>query len=163
MQRVWSIFNGILPAPFRRLLAPIIGTPQKLRQFITYGSISCTALILDLITYRIMIGYVAVPLALASGFTVSVTSHFSLNKYVTFRNHDRPVAIQLRTYLIVTGILYVVALTVVETAIHYFHLSEMTAKLVSVPITIPFGYLANKHLIFGPGVATTIQRFRRRT
>jgi putative flippase GtrA len=163
MRHLWSIFDAILPAPLRALLAPVIGTPQKLRQFLTYGSISCTALILDLITYRIMIGYVAVPLALASGFAVSVTSHFSLNKYVTFRSHARPVAVQLRAYLIVTGLLYVVALAVVETGIHYLHLSEMAAKLVSVPITIPFGYLANKHLIFGPGIAATIQRYRRRT
>jgi putative flippase GtrA len=162
MQRLWSIFDAILPAPLRTLLSPIIGTPQLLRQFVTYGSISVTALVLDLITYRFMIEHVIVPLALATGFTVSVTSHFSLNKYVTFRSHARPVAVQLRTYLIITGLLYVIALTVVETAIHAFHWSAMAAKLLSIPVTIPFGYLANKHLIFGPGVTATIARLRKR-
>ena len=163
MQLLWSIFDAILPSPLRRLLAPIIGTPQKFRQFVTYGSISCTALALDLITYWTMIKYVAVPLALASGFAVSIASHFTLNKYVTFRSHDRPVTVQLRNYLIVTGLLYLVALGVVETGIHRFHLSEMAAKLVSVPITIPFGFLANKYLIFGSGVAAVVARLRNRT
>lgn len=162
MQLLWSIFDAILPAPLRTLLAPIVGTPQKLRQFVTYGSISCTALVLDLVTYWIMIQYVVVPLALASGFVVSIATHFTLNKYVTFRSHDRPVVVQLRNYLIVTGILYVVALAVVESGIHYFRLSEMAAKLVSVPITIPFGYLANKYLIFGPGVTALVARLRKR-
>ena len=162
MQHLWSIFDAILPAPLRRLLAPVIGTPQKLRQLLTYGSISLTALILDLLTYRFMIEHVAVPLALASGFAVSITSHFSLNKYVTFRSNDRPVAVQLRAYLTVTGLLYVVALTMVETAIHRFGFSEMAAKLISIPITIPFGFLANKHLIFGPGFSATVERLRKR-
>lgn len=162
MQHLWAILDAILPPPLRKLLAPVVGTPQKLRQFVTYGSISCTALLLDLITYRYMIGIVTVPLALAAGFTVSMTSHFSLNKYVTFRSHARPVAVQLRTYLIITGFLCLVALAVVEAGIHYFHLSEMGAKLVSVPVTIPFAFLANKYLIFGPGVNATVQRLRRR-
>jgi putative flippase GtrA len=162
MQLLWSILDAILPAPLRKVLAPIIGTPQRLRQFLTYASISLTALILDLITYRFMIARVAVPLALASGFAVSIASHFSLNKYITFRSHTRPVVVQFRSYLLVTGLLYVLALAVIETGIHSFHLSEWTAKLVSIPTTIPFAYLANKHLIFGPGFTATLARFRRR-
>lgn len=162
MQRLWSIFNGILPTPLRTLLSPIIGTPQKLREFLTYGSISFTALVLDLVTYRVMIDHVAVPLALASGMAVSVTSHFSLNKYVTFRGTSQPIAAQAASYVLVVGLLYLLALAVVEFGIHVLHFSPMVAKLVSIPITVPFGFLSSKHLIFGPGIAATVARLRRR-
>ena len=161
MRFLWSVFDTILPAPLRKLLAPVVSTPEQFRQFVTYGSISLTALILDFVTYALALRVTILPLALACGFSVSIASHFSLNKFITFRSHSRSVVVQFRSYLIVTGTLYVIALCVIESAIRFGHANALAAKLLSIPITLPFGYLSNKYLIFGPGFTAMVQRLRK--
>ena len=132
-------------------------------QFITYASIGGFVQVVDIGLFRTFLAARAVPeLAATAAGAVAMVVHFSLNKYVNFRNHDRPVYRQAGTYLVVGFIWWVVTLTIIASLTRLFGVPPLYAKLVAVAVNFPVGYLAHRHLTFGKGITATVRDWRDR-
>ena len=83
-----------------------------------------------------------------------------LNKYVNFRNHDRPVYRQAGTYLAVGFVWWIVTLTIIASLTRAFGVPPLYAKLVAVAVNFPVGYLAHRYLTFGKGITATYRTWR---
>lgn len=94
---------------------------------------------------------VAVPsfIAFTASYVVAVAVQFLLNKYWSFSNFDRALHRQVPVYAAITALNYVLMIAVEEAAIHVFGVSALVAYLISVPINVPVGYLANRYVTFG--------------
>lgn len=87
-----------------------------------------------------------------------MTVHFSLNKYVNFRAHDRAIHLQAGTYVVVAAFNMLLALLIVETLVVRLGLVPIVAKVLSVIMLMPFTFAAHRFLTFGPGIAARIRR-----
>jgi putative flippase GtrA len=98
---------------------------------------------------------------LASGvaFLVSLVAHFTLNRFLNFRNFQRTVVQQAGTYSAVAALCGVVQITVVPLALK-FGLSQLFALAIAVGLNVPIGFLGHRYLTFGHGIAGTIKRMR---
>lgn len=87
--------------------------------------------------------------AFTSSYVVAVTAQFLMNKYWNFRSFNRPIHVQATTFIVVTAVNYVLMIAVEEAAIHALGVSMLLAYLMSVPINVPVGYVANRYITFG--------------
>jgi putative flippase GtrA len=90
-------------------------------------------------------------LAATASYGVGVATHFTLNKYVNFRAHDRPVHHQASTYGAIVFTCWLITLLVVNVAVG-FGIPALGAKLIAVAINVPIGFLGHRHLTFGRGI-----------
>ncbi|MBV8375060.1 MAG: GtrA family protein [Candidatus Eremiobacteraeota bacterium] len=85
-------------------------------------------------------------------YSLGVTTHFSLNKYVSFRAHDRPVAHQAATYGVVALTCWATTTAIVKGAVA-LGAPPLLGKVIAVAFNIPIGFWGHRHLTFGRGVA----------
>jgi putative flippase GtrA len=134
---------------------------QALIQFVSYASIGGFVQIVDIGSFRTLLIAHAVPeIAATIAGAIAMVVHFSLNKYVNFRNHDRPVYRQAGTYLAVGVVWWVVTLAIIATLTRIFGVPPLYAKLVAVAVNFPVGYLAHRYLTFGKGIRQTYRGWR---
>lgn len=133
--------------------------PGTHRQLAFYAAIGVLAVTLDLVVFRwlIALNWIAELAAIASG-AASMVLHFSLNKYIAFKNHDRPLRDQLGTYCAVVTVWWIVTLTVVAVATRLFLAPPLVAKIVAIAINFPLGFVAQRQLTFGAGIAAALLR-----
>lgn len=132
-------------------------------QFVTYASIGGFVQVVDIGLFRTFLYARAVPEVAASiAGAIAMVVHFCLNKYVNFRNHDRPVYRQAGTYLAVGVVWWIVTLAIIATMTRAFGVPPLYAKLVAVVVNFPVGYVAHRYLTFGPGITATFRRWRER-
>jgi putative flippase GtrA len=130
-------------------------------QFVTYASIGGFVQVVDIGVFRTLLSARAVPeLAATVAGAIAMVVHFGLNKYVNFRNHDRPVYKQAGTYLAVGCLWWVVTLTIIASLTRLFGVPPLYAKLVAVAVNFPVGYLAHRYLTFGKGITATYRAWR---
>jgi putative flippase GtrA len=111
--------------------------------------------------FRTLLSARAVPeLAATVAGAIAMVVHFGLNKYVNFRNHDRPVYQQAGTYLAVGCLWWVVTLTIIASLTRLLGVPPLYAKLVAVAVNFPVGYLAHRYLTFGKGITATYRAWR---
>jgi putative flippase GtrA len=101
---------------------------------------------------------VALTCALVVAGPVAMCVHFSLNKYVNFRAHDRAVHLQAGTYIAVTAITMPMSLTLVEILVVRFGMIPIDAKVLSVIVLMPITFSAHRFLTFGPGIVARLRR-----
>jgi putative flippase GtrA len=143
------------------VLRRIVSDRHARMQFIAYASIGGFVQVVDIGLFRTLVASRAVPeLAATAAGAVAMVVHFALNKYVNFRNHDRPVYRQAGTYLAVGAIWWVVTLTIIASLTRLFGVPPLYAKLVAVAVNFPVGYLAHRHLTFGKGIRATVREWR---
>ena len=141
-----------------RLIRSIFDSPRSVQQFITYIVIGALAVGVDFGTLAFLLRtHIAVALAVSIAFFASVVVHFTLNKYYNFRNFDRPVHQQARTYLLVATIVWLFTLGWVEFFVRYFGTPVLVAKVLNMPVTVVIGYLATRFLTFGPGIGSSVR------
>ena len=133
---------------------------QNRRFFFTYAAIGCVVFFVDILSYRmsLLLGarlYLAVTIA----FVLALCVHFTLNKFVNFKNFDRAIHQQLRTYGVLVAFNYCLTLGTVELGVHW-GLSPLMAKIVSVGLVFPIGFLSQRHLTFGAGIGATARQLR---
>lgn len=146
------------------LLRRIASDRRALVQFLTYASIGGFVQVVDIGFFRTFLYLRSVPeMAATIAGAIAMVVHFSLNKYVSFRNHDRPVYRQAGTYLAVGVVWWVVTLTIIATLTRVFGVPPLYAKLVAVAVNFPVGYFAHRHLTFGRGITATLRSWRERT
>jgi putative flippase GtrA len=142
-------------------LRTIASDRHTLLQFLTYASIGGFVQVVDIGLFRTLLLARTVPeLAATVAGAVAMVVHFTLNKYVNFRNHDRPVHRQAGTYLAVGVVWWVVTLTIIASLTRVFGVPPLYAKLVAVAVNFPVGYLAHRYLTFGKGITATYRDWR---
>lgn len=131
------------------------------RQLLLYAAIGSLAVTVDVVLFRCCAaaGWMPELAAVASGL-VSMAVHFTLNKYVNFRSHTRPLRAQLGTYCAVTGVWWIVTLGVVAGFTRGAALPPVAAKLIAVAVNFPLGFVLQRQLTFGAGIAAAVRRRR---
>jgi putative flippase GtrA len=143
------------------VLRRVTSDRQALIQFVTYASIGGFVQVVDIGFFRTFLYLRTVPeVAATVAGAIAMVVHFSLNKYVNFRNHDRPVYRQAGTYLAVGVVWWIVTLAIISTLTRIFGVPPLYAKLVAVAVNFPVGYLAHRYLTFGKGIRQTYRGWR---
>ncbi len=100
-------------------------------------------------------------MATTISYGLAVTAHFTLNKFLNFRNFERSTLSQFRTYGVVVVFLWIISMLLIEVGVRAFGLLPMQAKILAIAVNIPTGYVANRYLTFGGGIRGTWRRWQR--
>lgn len=99
---------------------------------------------------------------ITASWGIALVTHFSLNKYVNFRAHDRPTHHQAATYALVAGTTWLTTTAIVKSAVA-FGAPPLLGKFVSIAFNVPIGFFGHRYLTFGRGISATLKEaFRRR-
>ncbi|HET9393767.1 MAG TPA: GtrA family protein [Candidatus Rubrimentiphilum sp.] len=144
------------------MLQPAFHSAAIRWQFARYLAIGGTVFCVDIGSFQLfMRAGLALALAVTLSYGLAISAHFTLNKYLNFRSHDRTVGSQLSTYLAVAFVLWLISLGVVEVAFRVFGLTPLLAKLLAIAINVPLGFLGHRYLTFGAGISAQIKRILR--
>lgn len=142
----------------KRLLRTTLGSPHHARQFALYVTIGGLGVAVDLLSLAALLRvHVLLVPAVTLAFAASVAVHFTLNKYYNFRNHDRPIARQAGTYLVVASSVWLLTVLWIEFFVRYFGVSVMVAKVSVLPLNVVIGYFGTRFLAFGPGIGRSVR------
>ena len=96
--------------------------------------------------------------AFTASYVLAVAAQFLMNRYWNFRAFDRAIHHQAGTYVLVTALNYVLMIAVEEFGVQVLRVGPVWAYLISIPVNLPIGYLANRFLTFGPGIVGWFKR-----
>lgn len=134
---------------------------RAIRHVLLYGLIGGIVFLIDVGLFRVLVSaHARLSAAVSISFCAGVVAHFTLNRFWNFRNFDRTMYSQLRTYTVIVVVQYVVQVATVEAGVTWGHLSPLAAKLLSIAINFPIGFLGHRYLTFGHGITKTIRSFR---
>lgn len=136
----------------------MLASRQNLRQFVVYVVIGAIGVGVDLGCFVALLRiHTALAIAVSLAFLASVVVHFTLNKYLNFRNFDRPLLHQARTYLLVATFVWLFTLGWVEFFVRFFGIGALLAKISVMPLNVIIGYVATRYLTFGPGIGASMR------
>ena len=98
--------------------------------------------------------------ATALSYLLAVATHFTLNRFLNFRNFERSMLQQVRTYIVIAAACLGIQEAVVIGCVQLAHLPPLLAKVAGVLINIPIGFFGHRYLTFGGGIAGAIRRLR---
>lgn len=133
---------------------------QRLRallpSFLRYIAIGGFVFCIDFASYMAMLDHkLVVWQAQVISQVIAMVTHFLLNKYLNFRNHERSAGEQFGTYLVVAVTCVVIGVGVVQGWVWLFGTSKTSlvlAKCAAVGVNIPIGFIGHKKLTFGNGL-----------
>jgi putative flippase GtrA len=99
--------------------------------------------------------------AVIVSYLLGVIVHFSLNKYWNFRDYQRTVVQQARTYALIAAGQLITTLAIVEAGVHLAKISPLESKILAVFINVPLFFFAHKHMTFGPGIRSRLRGVHR--
>ena len=105
-------------------------------------------------------GQFAITLATATSYLLAVVTHFTLNRYLNFRNFDRTIVQQAGTYVVIAALCGAIQLAVVNAGVYWAGLPHDAAKVLAVALNVPIGFLGHRYLTFGHGILGAIRRIR---
>jgi putative flippase GtrA len=102
-----------------------------------------------------------VPLAVTTtlSYAIGVCTHFTLNRQLNFRNFERSALSQLRTYLVIVFVSYLLTLLIIEVLFRLFAVPPLAGKIAAIVFNIPFGFVCHRYLTFGNGLGHAVRRF----
>jgi putative flippase GtrA len=126
-----------------------------------YAAIGGIAFIIYFGLFNTMERYhVNLTIASSIAYFTSTATHFLLNRYANFRQFDRAVHDQARTFITI-----VVAQWLVTVALVHILTSRgvlpIIAILVPVIVNLPIGFIANRYLTFGVGIVPRVNAMRK--
>jgi putative flippase GtrA len=143
-------------------MIPALRTPETTRTFIGYAVIGVIGVALYVaLLWGFGLLHVAPFYAFTFSYVLAVSAQFFMNKYWNFRAFDRATHQQAGTYAVVIAFNYAILIAIEEFGIGVLHLSPIAAYVLSIPIVLPFGYLAQRFLTFGPGILAVLKRSKR--
>ncbi len=71
-----------------------------------------------------------------------------VNKYWTFRNHDRNLSRQYIKFTLVNIVYFFLNNAIFYSAVHYFKFFDLWAKVVAIGIGLIWNFLANRYFTF---------------
>jgi putative flippase GtrA len=130
---------------------------RTLRQLAIYLVIGGVVFCIDIGTFQaILLHGGGAAFAATIAFALAVSVHFALNRWANFRNFDRAMHRQARTYAVIATLSWLLTLLIIEVGIS-LGLGALVAKVIAVIVNIPVGFVAHRHLTFGNGIAATIR------
>ena len=140
------------------MLSSELFTRRNLRHFIAYVAIGGAVFCVDVGLFALLVGHGWPQLtANVVGFGIASAFHFMLNRNWNFRNFDRSMFAQARTY----GVIVVLAFSVSNAMLligHLIGLTPVQAKLAGNVLNLPLGFLAHRYLTFDRGILSAGQR-----
>lgn len=131
------------------------------RTFLIYIAIGATVFCIDIGSFQgLLVLHVHTLLAASIAYALAIGSHFTLNRYLNFRNFERSIAHQFGTYTIVAVSTWLVTLAVIWIGTSVLHAPPLIAKLCAVIINLPIGFLGHRHFTFGPGILAGIRKYK---
>ena len=129
--------------------------PFQLARYLSIGGfVTCV----DIGTFAVLLRARWPLIAVITGsWALAVATHFSLNKYVNFRAHDRPTHRQAVTYGIVAGTTWLTTTAIVKGAVA-LGAPPLAGKAIAIAFNIPVGFLGHRYLTFGRGITATVRR-----
>ncbi len=88
------------------------------------------------------------PAAVSVSYVVAVTSHFFVNKALTFKTRAGQTAQQLRRYIVFLIAHYSFTLAVVTFGVEVMAWPVMLASAAAIVLATGFGFVANKYWVF---------------
>ncbi|HKE37026.1 MAG TPA: GtrA family protein [Candidatus Baltobacteraceae bacterium] len=131
-------------------------------QLARYASIGGFVTCIDVGTFALFLraGWPLLAVITAS-WAIALATHFSLNKYVNFRAHDRPAHEQAGTYAVIAGITWLTTTAIVKIAIA-FGATPLVGKAIAIAFNVPIGFFGHRHLTFGRGITATARLLLKR-
>ncbi|HTX59255.1 MAG TPA: GtrA family protein [Verrucomicrobiae bacterium] len=130
--------------------------PYQLARYLTIGGL---VFVVDIGAFTLFLRlHWWLPAGTATAYALGVIAHFTLNKYVNFRAHDRSVHSQAVTYGAVVGFCLLTTLAIVSGAVA-LGLPPLAGKLLAVAANVPIGFLGHRHLTFGRGILASLRAF----
>jgi putative flippase GtrA len=147
------------PAALSRYGASFFAASETRRTLAGYVCVGVAGVALYML---LLAAFVRIGLRSFEAFTLSyvlaVSAQFLMNKYWNFKAFDRAIHQQAATYVVVTALNYAIMIGVEEASIHTLHVTPLWAYVISIPVNLPVGYLANRFLTFGPGIFAAFKR-----
>jgi putative flippase GtrA len=126
-------------------------------QLARYASIGGFVTLLDFGTFTLLLRAGWPLLGVITGsWAIAVAAHFSLNKYVNFRSHDRPTHHQLVTYGVVAFTAWLTTTAIVKSAVA-LGASPLAGKAIAILFNVPIGFFGHRYLTFGRGIVATFR------
>ena len=129
--------------------------------FARYLAIGAFVFCVDAGSFQIFVrAGLLLPVATTTSFLLAIAAHFTLNRFLNFRNFERTIVEQARTYVMVAAAALLIQNVAVLVGVYAFHLMPLVAKVVGIAINVPIGFLGHRYLTFGDGIAGTLRRYR---
>lgn len=127
--------------------------------FLRYVTIGGFVFCIDVGSFALFVraGFL-LPIATSLSFLLAVTAHFTLNRVWNFRNFERTIVQQARTYVVVGAFALLVQNAAVLAGVRLFGLPAVVAKVIGIAINVPLGFLGHRYLTFGAGITATLRR-----
>lgn len=130
------------------------------RQFCIYLTIGAVVFAIDVGTFQLTVNaHLLLPIGATLSYLIAVATHFTLNRWLNFRNFERDVYAQARTYAAIVFIQYILTLAIIEAGVHLINLSPLAAKIVAIAVNIPVGFIAHRNLTFAGGIGARYQAY----
>jgi putative flippase GtrA len=132
--------------------------------FLGYAATGGLTQLIDLGSFATFVRlHLPVEIATTVAICIATATHFCLNKYVNFKNHERPVAQQFGTYLTVGAASLLLSVAIVSVLTRVLHVPPIVAKITATAINFPFNFLCHKYLTFAGGIRSffALRRARR--
>lgn len=123
--------------------------PQNLAALVAYSSVSVLAASIDLCILHILVSRgVAQSVAVSAAFLTATATQYALYRYVLFKTAHKSILIEGWAYAIAVCISWWSTVGLVAAFSHAFGMSTLLAKVLTIPIIFPLGYLSNRFIIF---------------
>jgi putative flippase GtrA len=124
-------------------------------QFARYASIGGFVTCVDFGSFALFLR-TGMPLlaVVTASWAIAIVTHFSLNKYINFRAHDRPAHHQMANYAVVAGATWLTTAAIVKVAVAV-GASPLLGKVIAIAVNVPIGFLGHRYFTFGRGILAT--------
>ena len=128
---------------------------------IRYVAIGGFVFCVDVATFQALLrAGLILPAATSLSFLLAMATHFTLNRFLNFRNFERTIVQQLGTYLIVAAVALLIQNGAVLSGVYLLGWPPLLAKIAGIAINLPFSFLGHRYLTFGHGIVGTLRRRR---
>lgn len=128
---------------------------------IRYVAIGGFVFCVDVATFQALLrAGLILPAATSLSFLLAMATHFTLNRFLNFRNFERTIVQQLGTYLIVAAVALLIQNGAVLSGVYFLGWPPLLAKIAGIAINLPFSFLGHRYLTFGHGIVGTLRRRR---
>jgi len=165
MNGLWErlfLFYEKLPAGIRGQLGVFISSPLTLRWLVLYIVIGFSGVAVYFgLLWVLLRESVPVLAATACSFFTGASLQFLLNRFLNFRAFDRTVSRQASTYAAIMALNFLLTMLIVTVGTQGLHMHPFLANVVTIPVTSPTAYLANRYMTFGPGIRARLREWVR--
>jgi putative flippase GtrA len=127
------------------------------RQLVTYAAIGIIVASVDFSLFNVLIGqHAARFVATTAAYATGVLTHFLLNRFFNFRNFERTIVQQARTYTVIIAFAWVVTLLIVELGVR-LGFAAFPSRVAAAILNFPLGFACHRYLTFGAGITATVR------